>query len=518
VGSAAIPNPGSRAGVRGIDWRAASSVLGTAVSRRPPIVTVSLIAAIASTSIRLQVGGQLPERRLLAGGFSARSLANGGFFRLLTSTLLTRDIFMTVSIAVSLLVTLGAYEVIAGHLRVIVVALVTAVAGPVGVATGLGVLSSAGIRWASTPMATVDIGASAMVAGASGAVAVAIGSRRVTAGLALFILGGLLVHHQLADWEHLVAFPIGMLLARLLGQRSAPVRTRRRTCAYAAIALLTAGAAVLAMTWILPNERTSRDVAGRTISPARLLDTSYPSPALGGTRRVVILLPAGYDSSTRRYPVVELLHGNPGRPEDLLTVGNLERSAVAPGIQPFIAVIPDGRGPHIADGWYANTPAQNLGTAVGTDLRHWANHTLRVTDSWSYAGLSAGGFGAAYLAMNDLQPVHAVCGLSGDYTANIPPLTGTSATLHDRSNPTRHANQAPALTFLAYGTTDATSGRDANTYAAALRAANRTAIVHAYTGAPQWAVWTPAFADCFRTILPSSTGPLVGPGAPDTPR
>ena len=389
-------------------------------------MTGALVAAITSTFIRLQVGGQLPERRLLAGAFSARSLANGDFSRLLTSTLLTRDIFMTISIVLSLLVTVGAYEVIAGHLRVGVVAVITAVAGPVGVAAGLGALSAAGIGWASGPMATVDIGASAMVAGASGALAIAIGQRRVTAALALFILGGLLMHHQLADWEHLVAFPVGMLLARLLGPRPVRTRNQRRINLYAITAAITASAAVLAMLWILPDDRTTRDASGHTLSPPRLIDTNYPTPALGGTRRVVIVLPPGYDNSTRRYPVVELLHGNPGRPEDLLTVGNIQQSASPAGVQPFIAVIPDGSGPHVANGWYTNIPSQQLGTAVGTDLRQWTDQTLRVTDSWSYAGLSAGGYGAAYLAMTDPQPVHAVCGLSGYYTANIPPLLGAS--------------------------------------------------------------------------------------------
>jgi enterochelin esterase-like enzyme len=500
--------------VRRVDWRTAVAASVSSLRGRPPVVTIAVVAAIGSTFLRLQVGGQLPEGRLFAEGFSARSLGNGEVARLLTSTLLTRDIFMTISIAVSLLVTLGAYEVIAGHVRAALVAVIAAVAGPVGVATGLGVLNSVGIRWALTPMGTVDIGASAIVAGAAGALPAVIGRRRVTSAVVLFVLSGLLVHHQLADWELVVAFPVGLLLGRLAGARPARAGTRRRSTVYATVALLATVAASAAATRALPAPSAGRDPAGHTVSAQRLMETTYPAPALGETRRVTVLLPPGYDSSTARYPVIEVLHGIPGQPRDLLSVGALQRSALSVGVQPFVALLPDGHGPHRSDGWYANIPTRQLGTAVGADLRRWANATLRISYSWSYAGLSAGGFGAAYLAIMDRQPVHSVCGLSGYYTANIPPLAGISAAVRDRSDPTRQVTRAPSLTLLAYGNSDTRSEQDAMTYAAALRATGRSVIQRSYPGGHQWAVWAPALVDCFHVVLPGTLREVRSPGYP----
>src|SRR6185312_14431957 len=94
----------------------------------------------------------------------------------------------------------------------------------------------------------------------------------------------------------------------------------------------------------------------------------------------------------------------------------------ASGVGPFIGVLPDGNGPAVQRSWYVNTAEQQIGTSVAVDLRRWVAGTFRTNSSYSYAGLSSGGFGAAYLPLLDHQPVHAVCGLSGYYTGAVPPL------------------------------------------------------------------------------------------------
>lgn len=113
----------------------------------------------------------------------------------------------------------------AGSLRAAALAVGAAMLGPVAVTAGLGGLSALGASWASQSLSTVDIGASAIVAAGSGAVAGGVKDRRLTLGLILFLLGGLLVHHRLADWEHLLVFGPGYLFGR--GLRSCS-RARRR--------------------------------------------------------------------------------------------------------------------------------------------------------------------------------------------------------------------------------------------------------------------------------------------------
>ncbi len=238
----------------------------------------------------------------------------------------------------------------------------------------------------------------------------------------------------------------------------------------------------------------------------RVLTTVYPSPAMGGTRRVLVLLPKNYGRRGVRYPVVELLHGHPGRPADLLSSvkGALQSYATAPGIAPFIGVVPDGNGPVVDDSWWADIPGQPIATAVTRDLRAWVSRSFKTNGSWSYAGLSTGGYGAAYLPLVDTQPVHAECGLSGYYDASQPPIPpSTTAAGRAAYSPSAHARQAPALVFLAYGDHDAAARQQAVAYADALRAAHHSVTVQVYPGAHRWSVWRPAFERCLRIAVPA---------------
>jgi len=219
---------------------------------------------------------------------------------------------------------------------------------------------------------------------------------------------------------------------------------------------------------------------------------------------VLVLLPPGYDSSGKRFPVVDLLHGEQGGPAGMIALGDIEQSQVASGVAPFIAVAPDGNGPVIKNSWWANTPKQAMGTSVTRDLRAWMSRSYRITDSWSYAGLSSGGFGAAYLPSIDPRPVHGVCGLSGFYTGNIPPIPATNKAARAAASPIAHTNRVASTTFIAYGTSDKRSAAQSRAYIAALRRTPTTLVVKTYPGAHTWTVWKHAFLDCFRTIEPAN--------------
>ena len=145
-----------------------------------------------------------------------------------------------------------------------------------------------------------------------------------------------------------------------------------------------------------------------------------------------------------------------------------------------------------------------MGTAVAVDLRHWVERTYRTNGSWSYAGLSSGGFAAAYLPLLDPLPVHATCGLGGFYDGRIPPLAKAATLAQHRASAIAHASRAPTLTYLAYGISDH-SGPIQQTveYTAALHAAHKHVIVNADAGGHTWVLWTEAFLQCFRTIEPA---------------
>ncbi|MGH3421038.1 MAG: alpha/beta hydrolase, partial [Streptosporangiaceae bacterium] len=340
------------------------------------------------------------------------------------------------------------------------------------------------------------------------------------------LLGGLAVHHQLADCEHQLIFPWGYLAGRVFKRaRIRPARpSRRLTALYAIGAAVAIAASLTACARLLPPPKTFRSVSGQVLSVARVVDTQYPSPALGVNRQVLVMLPPGYDNTTAHYPVVVFLHGYPGVPATTISYGKLEAAQVASGVEPFIGVVPDGNGPALKDSWWLNLPNQALGTAVVRDLHKWVTSTFRVTSSWSYAGVSSGGFGAAYLSSISPFPVHAVCGVSGwYYNGSVPPLAHAGAAVRAKAGPIANADRAAPITFLSYGTTDGRARVTTLAYAAALQRAHRKVIVRSYSGYHGWGIFVPALLACLRDIKPAradggGTVPVASPPPPSAPQ
>src|SRR5205085_9296875 len=92
------------------------------------------------------------------------------------------------------------------------------------------------------------------------------------------------------------------------------------------------------------------------------------SPHLRHSLSSWVCLPLGYDHPSnrrRRYPVIYLLHGSPGKPRDWIEEGEIAHitdSLIAAGeIQPMILVAADGRGPAGEDqctGWLDGADGQ----------------------------------------------------------------------------------------------------------------------------------------------------------------
>jgi hypothetical protein len=186
----------------------------------PPVLTTAIIAAVVATAVWFRVViRDLPVHVGRQYGFSGRRLLDGRVDSLLSSQLLTRDKFMLLSMVASLAVMLGLYEVLAGSKRAALVAGSGLVAGPLGVTLLLGIGSAAHIEFATRTLSTIDYGASAMTAASGGALVAILGRRWLRAAAVVFVVSGIFVHHQLADWEHLLAFPTGYGVAVLLHGR-----------------------------------------------------------------------------------------------------------------------------------------------------------------------------------------------------------------------------------------------------------------------------------------------------------
>ena len=489
---------------------------------RWPVVTVALTAAVGATAIELGVFTHgLPATVSYSHGFSPRALEHGHLSKIATSLFLTRDTFMALSMGFSLLVLAGAYEMIAGTARAVIVGAASVVAGPVG-ASALAALGSI-LGWdvATRTLSTVDYGASTICAGLGGALVALLGRRWLTVSAFAFVLGGLALHHQFADWQHLVCMPLGWVLGRALG-RPTPTPGRARRCATGVVALGATGLVGLATHGVVSSGVGHQvELAGtpgalpvavgtttetRLSDPVRVVDTTYPSSALRRSQRVLVVLPAGYGDGGNRmsYPVVELLHGSPGNPDDWLANTELLHYMSSGSVRPFIAVIPDGHGPVVTDGDFADTSHQLLGTAMSRDLRAWTAGHYRTSGYWTVAGLSAGGYGAAYLGTRGGYA--AVCPISGYFTAQPPALAGEPPPVVRADSPLYFVAAHGPRTMLVYGSSDGDAVSEARRYSAAMSSVGQPYQVVVLPGTHEWSVWDTGLARCLPFLL--GTGPM----------
>jgi S-formylglutathione hydrolase FrmB len=135
------------------------------------------------------------------------------------------------------------------------------------------------------------------------------------------------------------------------------------------------------------------------------------SAALGGRRQPIdVYLPPGYAAHPhRRYPVLYLLHGVPGRPDAFLAtvrMGVVEDELVAlHRAQPLILVMPFGSTGSFTDKEWANGVGKHdqWETFVARDVVHAIDaryRTMRSGSARGLAGLSEGGYGAFNIAVH----------------------------------------------------------------------------------------------------------------------
>jgi len=121
----------------------------------------------------------------------------------------------------------------------------------------------------------------------------------------------------------------------------------------------------------------------------------FATDAIGWNPGVNVLLPDGYHTSGRTYPVLYLLHGGL---EDFITFDRLHNIRGLTAGKQIIIVMPDG-GPA---GWYSNPVHSNVGPRnwehfhIG-QLLPWVEANFRTYaeyDGRAVSGFSMGGFGA----------------------------------------------------------------------------------------------------------------------------
>lgn len=130
------------------------------------------------------------------------------------------------------------------------------------------------------------------------------------------------------------------------------------------------------------------------VAPAAIV--SVPSAALGAEQTATILLPTGYAQSSRRYPVLYLLHGG-GQDHTAFAARRWFRTLAS---RDLIVVTPA-----VGDSWYVNSaadPNAKYEDFVVKDLVGFVDSRYRTVgsrDGRAVAGVSMGGWGAMLLGL-----------------------------------------------------------------------------------------------------------------------
>jgi enterochelin esterase-like enzyme len=173
---------------------------------------------------------------------------------------------------------------------------------------------------------------------------------------------------------------------------------------------------------------------------------SVASPALGGRRqRVYVYLPPGYGSGDRRYPVLYLLHGFPGRPAAFLETvraGVVEDMLLAQHrMRPLVLVMPMGSTGTFTDKEWANgiRPHEDWATFVSRDLVRYVDSHFRTIPSASaraLAGLSEGGYGSLNIGLQHPREFGVLESWSGyELADNLRSIFGGRARLLRENSP-----------------------------------------------------------------------------------
>ena len=232
------------------------------------------------------------------------------------------------------------------------------------------------------------------------------------------------------------------------------------------------------------------------------------SPALGGRRQPVdVYLPPGYaQHPTRRYPVIYLLHGVPGRPGAFLAtvrMGVVEDELVAlHRAKPAILVMPFGSTGSFTDKEWANGIGKHNAweTFVARDLVHAVDaryRTIPTQAARAIGGLSEGGYGAINIALHHPREFGVVESWSGyEEVDPIRSIFGRSKAVLTQNSPSKTIYAAaPVLRadhvhFWFYTGTEDWAFRLQNVLFArqldALHVQHRFYIVR---GGHNWAIW-----------------------------
>jgi enterochelin esterase-like enzyme len=269
------------------------------------------------------------------------------------------------------------------------------------------------------------------------------------------------------------------------------------------------------------------------VARGSVADVHFFSAALQGDHRYVVYLPPHYEreaSRGQRFPVLYLLHGDPGKPEIFIRAGALavqENVLLSRGrIRPMIVVMPSGK-----SGLFGGTgtewanagggPYENYVLDVMRDVdRRFA--TERNRQGRGIGGLSEGGFAALNITLHHLAEFSVAESWSGYFNeTRSGPFSNEPEAVIRANSPAKYVpGLAPAIRRLGYrawiyqGTLDHNAPSHIRHMSDELHAAGAEVRYGFFPGGHDWGLWR---AQLPRMLITAShwfaTPPRSGAGA-----
>jgi hypothetical protein len=369
------------------------------------------------------------------GSFGWPALRAGRWWTLGTSFVLTRNWLMAATMPVCLFLALALYERRAGHVRAFWAAAAGHVTGSVIVAVGAGALGWSGQPILVRAAQNMDYGASMSIAAALGALASRTGDRRFRILVFTVAVLALPLHHQMADWGHIVAVPTGYAIDRV----------RRLRPSLALFAVLAAVTVVLASFGPAAVDATADTLRFGDTGPSSTTPPGEPHGTVTGFTYEAGLLEHRPETAqvylppatAGPRPVVVFLHDLPGTSDDWLAGASapqrLDAAARANALPWIVAAFPTFDGYVDPSAGWRDAPGQRTLASVVHDLvpalaRQYPD---RVDPSaMAVVGVGRGADGALALP-HDTPRVRDVVAL--DPTAGSSGRSGHYAVLMERS-------------------------------------------------------------------------------------
>jgi enterochelin esterase-like enzyme len=237
-------------------------------------------------------------------------------------------------------------------------------------------------------------------------------------------------------------------------------------------------------------------------------DVHFFSPALRGDHRYLVYLPPRYAREAargRRFPVLYLLHGDPGRPEIFVRAGALavqENVLLAQRrIRPMIVVMPSGKsGLFAAPGTvWPNAQTGPYENYVLDDDHHVDRRyaTVRNRRGRGLGGLSEGGFAGLNITLHHLAQFSVAESWSGYFNeSRAGPFSNEPDAVIRFNSPAKYVRVvAPAIRRLGYrawiyqGTLDSNKPAHIRNMSDELHAAGAEVHYGFFPGGHDWGLW-----------------------------